>query len=184
MADLKPTPAGEWGEATETVELPSGKVARLKRKVNAWALARQGVFSPDHIALFLKADSGELDPGVDDLTKVMELNDLLVRETFVEPRVFVPNGDDKAKPKAGEVHIDVIDDMDVSFVIQRAFGGAADAADFRGDGRGAGGGDGREGVADDPVKAARAPRRERGGVPAGQKPGGKAAGSGKRPAKR
>lgn len=181
MSDLTPTPVDQWGEATETVELPSGKVAELKTKVNAWALARQGVFSPDHIALFLKADSGELDPEVDDLTKVMELNDLLVRETFVTPKVFVPNGDGNGKPKAGEVHIDVIDDLDVSFVIRRAFGGAADAAQFRGDGDGAGGGGNSEGVGDDPEPAVGAPRGKRGGVGARQKPGGKAAGAGKRP---
>lgn len=180
MPDQTPTPASEWGEATETVELPSGKVAELKTKVNAWALARQGVFSPEHIALFLKADSGELDPEIDDLTKVMELNDLLVRETFVTPRVFVPNGDGTGKPKAGEVHIDVIDDLDVSFVIQRAFGGASDAASFRGDADGAGDSGDGEGVADDAKPAARAPRGKRGGVGARQGARGKAAGTGKR----
>lgn len=158
------TPASEWGQQDEVVELPSGQSARLRQKLNVWTLFRRGVMTPQLLEAYEKAEKGQLD----DLSMAIELNDLILSEMFVEPRVFVPDEENEDLPE-GWVHVDRIDDEDVTFVLERAFRGARDITSFRGDGRGAGpGGDGED-VGENPVGAAGAGDGDAAGVPAGQK---------------
>lgn len=141
------TSAAAWGASNEeVVQLPSGEKAKLRKKLNVWTLFRRGVMTPELLQAYEKAERGELD----DLGMAIELNDLILAEMFVEPKVFVPEDDKKKEAPRGHVHVDQIDDEDVTFVLERAFRGARETGRFRGkpggDGAGANGAD----VGEDP----------------------------------
>lgn len=167
------TKAGEWGASNEEiVELPSGETAKLRKKLNVWTLFRRGVMTPDLLSAYEKAEQGKLE----DLALAVELNDLILREMFVEPKVFVPEDDGQDAPK-GQVHVDQVDDADVTFVLERAFRGTREAARFRGDPGGDGAGGDGEGVGEGAVGDGGAGAGDAAGVPARPKP--RSSGSGK-----
>jgi hypothetical protein len=160
-----PTAAAEWGTAdVETVTLPSGNSAQLKKKLNIWSLVRSGAMSQEMVAAFDKAAAGQLD----DLDMAVQLNDAILEAMFVEPEVFVPDDEDVDQPD-GSLHVDQIDDADIEFVLNRAFGGAREAAAFRGDGDGSGDGADGEGVGQGAKRAARGGAGKSGGARAGQR---------------
>jgi hypothetical protein len=166
------TPAAEWGASNvETVELPSGEAAKLKKKLNVWTLFRRGVMTPELIRAYEKAQRGQLE----DLGMAIELNDLILAEMFVEPHVFVPDDEHTDVPD-GQVHVDQIDDDDVTFVLERAFRGARETGRFRGEPGGAGAGGDGEGVGEDPGGDGGAGDRDAPRVPARPKAGAKARG--------
>jgi hypothetical protein len=159
-----PTAAAEWGTAdVETVTLPSGNSAQLKKKLNIWSLVRSGAMSQEMVAAFDKAAAGQLD----DLDMAVQLNDAILEAMFVEPLVFVP--DEESEQPEGALHVDQIDDADIEFVLKRAFGGAREAAAFRGDGDGSGGGADGKGVGQGAKRAARGGAGKSGGARAGQR---------------
>jgi hypothetical protein len=168
------TPADAWGPPAEVVELPSGKTAKLKPKLNVWTLVRRGTFTPELVEAYARAERGELD----NLGQAVELNDAIVQEMFVQPKVFIPSEDEDTPPD-GQVHVDDLDDDDLTFVLERAFQGGREAARFRGDGDGVADGDGGEVLADDPVADDGVGAGEPAGVSVGPKVGGKARGAGK-----
>lgn len=173
------TAPADWGANDELVDLPSGARARLREKINMWALFRRGVLTPELFNAYQKAEQGQLA----DLAMAIELNDLLLSEMFVEPKVFVPDGETECP--ADHVHVDRIADDDVTFVLERAFRGARAAAGFRGypggDEPGADSADVREGAVGD----GGAGNGNAAGVPAGQKARSKAgrAGAARKPAR-
>jgi hypothetical protein len=139
------------------------------------------VFDQQHLEVFVRAQDGNLD-ATDDLKTVVAVQDVLLAEMFVEPGLFVPNGDG-AQPGEGQVHIDDLDELDVQFVLERAMGVVRDAASFRAERAGVGGGNGGEVLGDDPEPAGRPaggkPRRVAGGQKPRNQAGGKRA-AGKR----
>jgi hypothetical protein len=167
------TPADAWGPPAEVVELPSGKTAKLKPKLNVWTLVRRGTFTPELVEAYAKAERGELD----DLGQAVELNDAIVQEMFVQPRVFVPSDEDTDVPE-GQVHVDDLDDDDLTFVLERAFQGGREAAGFRGERDGADDSGDGEVLGNDPVGDGGVGGGEPAGVPVGPKVGGKARGAG------
>lgn len=173
------TPADQWGPQAEVVELPSGAKARLRGKLNVWTLVRRGALTPELLEAYNKAERGELT----DLDQAVELNDLILQEMFVEPKVFLPS-DEETDPPRGHVHVDRIDDLDVTFVLERAFGGARDAARFRGDPDGPGSSDDGAYVGDDPEQSDGAGAGKPAGVSARPNARRKASGNGRKSAKR
>jgi hypothetical protein len=166
------TPADAWGPPAEVVELPSGKTAKLKPKLNVWTLVRRGTFTPELVEAYAKAERGELD----DLGQAVELNDAIVQEMFVQPKVFIPSEGEECPD--GHVHVDDLDDEDLTFILERAFQGGREAAGFRGERDGAyDGGDG-EVLGDDSVSDGGVGGGEPAGVSVGPKVGGKARGNG------
>lgn len=157
----KPTPVSDWAPKAEVEELPSGKFARLRSKLNVWALVRGGVFTPEMLDAFAKAQEGSLkDPAL-----AIRLQDAIVRAMFVDPRIS-PDGE------KGTLHIDDLDDADVAYVIERGMGGSPDLATFRGQPGGASPGPDSEDVG---VPPERVDGADAVGVPARPKPRRKAA---------
>lgn len=129
MGALRPTPPSGWGnERQETLELPSGNVATL-RKVNVRALMRAGAWRDELVEAFIQAQVGILG----DADLALELEDEMVAAAFVSPKAVAKKR--KQMPK-GAIYVSQIDDEDFRFVLEWAYGGASDAARFRGDGAG------------------------------------------------
>lgn len=159
------TPASQWGASNhDVVELPSGEKARLLNKLNVWTLVRRGVMTDDLLAAYAKAEAGELE----NLDQAVELNDLILVEMFLEPKVYVPSGEQGDEQPEGTVHVDQITDDDVTFVLERAFRGAREVSRFRGDGDGDDAGGNGEDVGDDAVGDGGSGDGKPAGVPAGQ----------------
>lgn len=151
-----PTPAADWAP-TRTVELPSGKHARLREKLSLRALVRRGDLELEELSALTAG-------GLQDAQRALEIEALLLAEMFVDPKLIV--GERKAGK--GSVHIDSLEDDDCSFVLELALGGAPDLATFRSNGGSGGAGTDGDGVEEEPERAARARSRKSGGVGARQ----------------
>lgn len=135
--ELSVTPASQWGVQTVTVRLPSGHVAELRKKFPAFMLMQTGQLDSDALASMEKMLQG----GLDDPGQAVKLTQLILGAMFVNPRF----GD-------GGVTLDVLDDDDVGFVLDRALGGAPDPS-FQDQPDGSGGGGGSEAVGDTTERA-------------------------------
>lgn len=130
---MEVTPASEWGVKTHRVRLPSGRVVDLRKKFPSFMLMRTGALEGDMLSAFERiTETGRLD----DPVMALRLTDLILTSMFVDPRV----GD-------GGIDINEIDDDDVEFVMQLAFGGAPSPG-FRGEPDGAERGEGGADVRD------------------------------------
>lgn len=148
-----PTPAADWAP-TKTVELPSGRTARLRTKLSLRALLRRGEIDMDELSSLI---SGTLQ----DAQRALEIEALLLSEMFVEPEVVIG----ERNPGKRQIHIDNVEDDDCAFVLQLALGGAPEATTFRGDAGGDGAGSGSQNVGKGPERNAGPRDGDAGGVP-------------------
>lgn len=169
----KPTTASAWSD-DELVTLPSGKRARLRRKAQMYAALRDGAITVEILRDWQAVQRSE----IKDPARAMALQDAVIAWLFVEPRC-VTNG----SVPDGAIHVSMLEDEDLDFLIARAFGGAPEDATFpepaglSGDSGGAASGGDGEGVAEKPKRAARARAGDAQRVPRRQPSRGKAAGA-------
>lgn len=120
--ELKLTPASSWGDNTELVELPSGKVAKLRRLNVLMMLERGGDDVPNFLKVYMlrkikgqKVSNNPMD-GVEDAREAVRMIAFLAKQVFAYPRlVDVVQADD-------EVCIDAISEVDLSFAAAYALG--------------------------------------------------------------
>lgn len=128
------TPASQWKRPTETHQLPSGKVVKLKRVSPISLIMRAGNI-PDslaHIAMDAingggKKNSQAAGFGKQDLGMIADLMDSITKSAFADP-VIVDNPD----YENGQIAITDIDDDDKIWVMNWAMnpaGGQATAAE-------------------------------------------------------
>lgn len=134
--ELEVTPVSEWSVETVRIRLPSGKVVDLRKKFPAYMLMRTGKLSGELLGAFHAATEGELD----DPKLAVDLTDAIVEAMFINPKVG-----------KGGLSPDLLDDADVEYVMERAFGGAPEPS-FRDDTDGVGDSGSSEVVGDDPVE--------------------------------
>jgi hypothetical protein len=123
---------GEWsGPAGDdhTFEA-TGRKARLRFSVPVSALVRSGAWDDSLVDLYTRAAAGERITG---RAEILDLMDAVVCAMFITPVIAVP--DDKGKVPPGATSIDDLDQTEIDYAIQAAFGGAA-MASFPGDGTG------------------------------------------------
>jgi hypothetical protein len=165
-AKRKATAATKWRQKDDPTvlhELPSGNVARLRKRVNLRALVRTGKLDAEIPVALARALSGDMS----NPQEFLDAQDTLVALAFVEPEI-VTDG----KATNGAIHINDLEDEDFEEVWEIAFGGGEEAR-FRGDsGSVEPGGDGE----DVRETSERAAEDATGGVPAGQKAGGTSSG--------
>lgn len=118
MAKLTATPAAKWKRTTETVQLPSGNIAELKRP-NTISLIMEDDNIPDQLTNFVL---GKINGGPDGTINaenrkpVMQLARLVAKEAFVNPRIVEGEPD----YDAGEIAITDVDDFDLFAVLEWA----------------------------------------------------------------
>lgn len=114
--DLKVTSGAEW-RAGELVELPSGKVARL-RKPDVLALISENGEVPDGLSQFMFGDSKDADMA-EALPAMAPLLNRVTRAAFIEPRIVdEPSKDD-------EISLEDVAMADKLFIFQWLMEGAA-----------------------------------------------------------
>lgn len=146
------TAASEWGADKQgfVVELPSGRVARIKRSLDLSALLKQGRIPNPLNSIIMEMvrtkkqdfDIAKLDP--DAMQQFMKLVDDIMCRCFVEPRCQqpperLPGEDinayqeraDAWAPAEGSIHVEWVSEIDKMFVFAVAQGAATDLAPFR-----------------------------------------------------
>jgi hypothetical protein len=109
----------------EVVELPSGLFVKIRRP-SVTALIKQKHIPSDVAAAMQNVGPGKkMNP--DDMTKYLDLVDLISVHSFVEPKVC-PNGQ---QPGEGEITAEMIDDIDKQFVMNYVQSGVTDLTPFR-----------------------------------------------------
>jgi hypothetical protein len=124
MSQLQVTPANQWRRDAEAVQLPSGKVATLRR-INMLSMIRKGENVPNFLAAKVtaslngvrkvKAEKEQMSPK-DAIDSVF----FLAMQAFVYPRVV--EGEAHADD---EVSIDHLSEDDIAFAASYATGDAA-----------------------------------------------------------
>jgi hypothetical protein len=151
MSELSVTPASQWGAKTVVVELPSGNVAEIRQTFPSYMLMRSGKLTSEMLEAFENAFKGKLE----DPQLAVDMTDLILQTMFVNPKVG-----------EGGLNPNELEDADVEFIIDRAFGGSP-ADGFPGQPDGAGdsgdGADVREPAVKPAGNAARKPRSAAGG---------------------
>ena len=121
---MQVTPASEWRRDVETVQLPSGKVAKLRR-INMLSMIRKGDNVPNFLAAKVtaslngarrvKAEKEQVSP-----KDAIESVFFLAMNAFVYPRVV--EGEAHAED---EVSIDDLSEDDIAYAASYATGDAA-----------------------------------------------------------
>lgn len=133
------TSAEAWKvEEAELVALPSGNVAKLKRPQLSGMIRRGEIPNP----LLEAAGAYEAGQLPENMEQAVQLTDILVAATFVEPTVAVEGHSD------GDLSIDSLSDADKGFVAAWVKRDVAVMARFRGERSGADRGKGRGAVRD------------------------------------
>jgi hypothetical protein len=111
--DLKLTSIEEWGDNTEIVELPSGKVAKLRR-LNVLAMLELGDDVPNFLKAYvgrsLRGEAGNPMTEAEDPTEAVAMITFLARQTFVYPELVT------GEPQTDtQINISVVSEMDLTF---------------------------------------------------------------------
>lgn len=143
--ELQVTDAASWSKprmAGLVVELPSGKVARLRRSLDLMAMLKTGQIANPLAGIvqeMIRNQSPQFPTDKMDeqtLMQMMDLVDTTAVQSFIEPKVEkVPEGThpDDHIPSEGHVSLADIDLRDRFFVFGFVQGGTTDLRPFRGE---------------------------------------------------
>lgn len=140
--DLEVTDLSEWKKDNSTIlELPSGKVVKVKRAAGMKAFLKGGKI-PNSLLPMVTEALGEDGKGTGnlDITQVLqnpesindmfEMFDRVTVETMVQPRCY-PVPEDEDDRQDDRLYVDEMDDGDKQFLLGYAMSGAKDLETFR-----------------------------------------------------